>query len=43
MPNTPCVIGQAASAYVLGTNATEEDEARTYTLMSAVGACTTEL
>lgn len=38
MPNTPCLIGQAASAYVLGNNATGQDAAKTYTLMSSAGA-----
>jgi pyrroline-5-carboxylate reductase len=37
MPNTPCLIGQAASAYVLGNNATGQDAAKTYTLMSSAG------
>lgn len=38
MPNTPCLIGQAASAYVLGTHATDDDAQKTYALMSSVGA-----
>ena len=37
MPNTPCLIGQAASAYVLGTHATNSDAQKTYSLMSSVG------
>lgn len=37
MPNTPCLIGQAASAYVMGTHATESDAQKTYALMSSVG------
>lgn len=37
MPNTPCLIGQAASAYVLGTHATDDDAQKTYALMSSVG------
>ena len=37
MPNTPCVIGQAASAYVLGNHCNAEDAARIFTLLSAVG------
>lgn len=37
MPNTPCLIGQAASAYVIGTHATEADAQKTYALMSSVG------
>ena len=38
MPNTPCLIGQAASAYVLGNHATLEDGGRAYALFSSVGA-----
>ena len=38
MPNTPCLIGQAASAYVLGNHATLEDGDRAYSLFSSVGA-----
>lgn len=41
MPNTPCLIGQAASAYVLGTHATDDDAQKTYALMSSVGELTT--
>lgn len=37
MPNTPCLIGQAASAYVLGNHATHEDAAKIYTLLSCAG------
>ena len=37
MPNTPCLIGQAASAYVVGTHATDDDAQKTYALMSSVG------
>lgn len=37
MPNTPCTIGAAASAYVLGTHATKEDGTAIHTLLSAVG------
>ena len=40
MPNTPCLIGQAASAYVLGTHATDDDAQKTYALMSSVGELT---
>ena len=43
MPNTPCLIGQAASAYVLGTHATDDDAQKTYALMSSVGELTTLL
>ena len=42
MPNMPCLIGQCASAYVIGNNASEEDSVKTFALMSAVGACDTE-
>jgi pyrroline-5-carboxylate reductase len=38
MPNTPCLIGQAASAYVLGNHATNDDAAKTYALLSSAGA-----
>ncbi len=38
MPNTPCLIGQAASAYVLGNHATLEDGDRAFALFSSVGA-----
>lgn len=38
MPNTPCLIGQAASAYVLGTHATSDDNDKVFALMSSVGA-----
>ena len=37
MPNTPCLIGQAASAFVMGTHATEMDANKAYALMSSVG------
>eukprot|EP00891_Asterochloris_glomerata_P007369 jgi/Astpho2/7369/Aster-01959 len=37
MPNTPCLIGQAASAFVMGTHATESDADKAYALMSSVG------
>ena len=37
MPNTPCLIGQAASAFVMGTHATESDANKAYALMSSVG------
>ncbi|CAL8466920.1 g6456 [Coccomyxa elongata] len=37
MPNTPCLIGQAASAYVLGNHATNEDAAKIYMLLSSAG------
>ena len=37
MPNTPALIGQAASAYALGTRATPDDGALTERLLGAVG------
>jgi len=37
MPNTPCLIGQCASAFVTGNNATDDDSEKTFALMSAVG------
>lgn len=37
MPNTPCLIGQGASAYSLGPGATEQDAAFTARLLGAVG------
>lgn len=37
MPNTPCLVGQGASAYALGRRATEEDAEVVQQLMSAVG------
>eukprot|EP00884_Botryococcus_braunii_P019162 jgi/Botrbrau1/592/Bobra.0010s0057.2 len=37
MPNTPCLIGAAASAYSLGRNATPADAAKVDALLSAVG------
>lgn len=39
MPNTPCLIGQAASAYVLGNNATGEDAEKVFALISSCGKC----
>jgi pyrroline-5-carboxylate reductase len=38
MPNTPCLIGQGASAYSLGDHATAEDGQLVSELLSAVGA-----
>jgi pyrroline-5-carboxylate reductase len=38
MPNTPCLIGQGASAFSLGEHATPEDSQLVNTLLSAVGA-----
>ncbi len=37
MPNTPCLVGQGASAYCLGRNATKEDGELVQQLLSAVG------
>jgi len=37
MPNTPCLVGQGASAYALGARATEEDPEVVQRMMSAVG------
>lgn len=40
MPNTPCLIGQAASAFVLGNNATGEDAEKVFALISSCGRFT---
>jgi pyrroline-5-carboxylate reductase len=37
MPNTPCLVGQGASAYCLGRGATPDDGALVERLLSAVG------
>ena len=37
MPNTPCLIGEGASAFCLGTSCTREDAALVRTLMGSVG------
>ncbi|QDU88170.1 Pyrroline-5-carboxylate reductase [Pirellulimonas nuda] len=37
MPNTPCLIGQGASAYCLGPHATSEDGRRVAKILGAVG------
>lgn len=37
MPNTPCLVGQSASAYALGPNATAEDGELVGGLLAAVG------
>lgn len=37
MPNTPCLVGQSASAYCLGSTANAEDAKRIGSLLSAVG------
>ena len=39
MPNTPCLIGAAASTYVMGSHANEEDKDKVDALMSSVGEC----
>lgn len=39
MPNTPCLVGEVASAMCLGGRATEEDSKTVKTLFSAVGFC----
>lgn len=38
MPNTPCLVGQAACGYCLGPKATDEDGALVARLLSSVGA-----
>jgi pyrroline-5-carboxylate reductase len=38
MPNTPCLIGQGASGFALGRNATKPDAELVASLLSAVGA-----
>lgn len=38
MPNTPCLVGQGAAAYALGSYATEDDGRLVGDLLSAVGA-----
>lgn len=44
MPNTPCLIGECASAFVTGNNCNSEDFDKTFSLMSAVGElCPTTL
>jgi len=43
MPNTPCLVGQGASAYALGARATPDDSELVQSLLSAVGvACQVE-
>lgn len=37
MPNTPCLVGETASAFALGSRATREDGERVRALLSAVG------
>jgi pyrroline-5-carboxylate reductase len=37
MPNTPCLLGQSASAFALGRGATEDDAALVEKLLSSVG------
>jgi pyrroline-5-carboxylate reductase len=38
MPNTPCLVGQGASAYSLGSNATEDDAELVGKLLRALGS-----
>ena len=38
MPNMPCLIRQAASAFVMGNNTSEQDLQRVLMLLSSVGA-----
>lgn len=41
MPNTPCLIGEAASTYVMGTHATQEDQEKVTLLIAvALSSCT---
>ncbi|MEW6171913.1 MAG: pyrroline-5-carboxylate reductase [Bacillota bacterium] len=37
MPNTPCLVGEGASVYALGTNAGQRDAARAEAVFSSVG------
>ncbi len=37
MPNTPCSIGQAASTFAMGSNASQDDREKVELLMSSVG------
>ena len=39
MPNTPCLVGAAASGLCVGSTCTEDDRNKTLALMSAVGVC----
>lgn len=39
MPNTPALVRQGASVFVLGTSASAEDAALTKKLFQAVGIC----
>ncbi len=39
MPNTPCLVGETAAGFALGTNATEEDGKLVSTILNAVGKC----
>ena len=46
MPNTPCLVGEAAAAMCLGKNASTQDESDVRTLMGSVGkifTCTENL
>lgn len=37
MPNTPCLVGEAACGFALGTHATDDDRSLVKTLLDAVG------
>lgn len=39
MPNTPCLVGEAACGFSLGTHATDGDRTLVKTLLDAVGVC----
>lgn len=37
MPNTPCLVGEAASTFAMGCSTTEDDRDTVMALMSSVG------
>eukprot|EP01083_Nonionella_stella_P059912 156739_1 len=39
MPNTPCLVGEAACGFALGAHANDDDRALVKTLLDAVGVC----
>lgn len=39
MPNTPCLVGEAACGFAMGAHATEDDRKLVKTLLDAVGVC----
>lgn len=39
MPNTPCLVGEAACGFALGEHATDDDRTLVKTLLDAVGVC----